>query len=436
MKSAKQKRTAVFMLMLACLAIGLAPARAHAQDTSLSAPISDQLSTESVTDGFDSSFDAESSSLTNPFLRTDISDPTNAQLLGSSISPLDAGVYVPGSGFIAPDTTVLTDAQQAVSQFDPYFGGRQSKAFAVGGALNFRAERNSRQSGAGSFSAGSEQASFADGTSGRAAFSAQTATQTSATAFSGEGAAVDDGLSLSLPAPEASLAATSPTFAGGAAIAADPALLVAEAVNPSAGDAPDADGALAQPSAQVGQFFATSDAMPAESQFDDGQTPLLRSAALPGRVLPTLVQYGPAPGGFSDSTKGLAGSPSADAGLLSPLDRRLVGTADSPFPPISDGEVFSHTDTLSPNLHASPQEKVRVPISVVKQRLRMAQQKRVLSGMPLSDAEQVYQKELLDYERYGSQGRSRLPDLSGHGDQTSQAPSSMPHSSMSQGSAY
>lgn len=131
-RGGRQSGGSVLLLLLVSVLLGLAARQVHAQDTSLSpgfgGSISDPLLNNTDSDGFDTSFDAQTSDLTNPYLRTDISDPTNANIMGSTISPIVGGVYVYGSSVPTPETQVLTDAQQAAHLDDPYFGGRQSRA--------------------------------------------------------------------------------------------------------------------------------------------------------------------------------------------------------------------------------------------------------------------------------------------------------------------
>jgi hypothetical protein len=156
---------------------------------------------------------------------------------------------------------------------------------------------------------------------------------------------------------------------------------------------------------------------------------LLHASIPPGQLQPTLTAYTSAGSGFPDSTRGLADLPSQAALSASPFEKSAQGESVSPFPAISDGEYYSRSSYLSPNLHAQPVLKQKLSLSDEKRRLKVSEHKRITMGMPYSNAEELYRKELTDYTRYGAKGRSSLPDLSGRSDQSSPTQTSMQQAS-------
>ncbi len=173
-------------------AILAAPALCPAQDNGtsisggLSGSISDPLLPGSETGGFNGSFDAGTSSITNPAVHADINDPTHAQLAGSALSPLDnAGVSAAPQ--TSPQTGTLSDAQAAVSLGAFGFGGHRNASFAPAAAAHTLPSAASQTSTA-AFGGLAARSAFAGGTETMSAFSGRTA-GAGAAQFSGEDAA-------------------------------------------------------------------------------------------------------------------------------------------------------------------------------------------------------------------------------------------------------
>lgn len=350
--------------------------------------LSDPFAPSSASDGYNTSFDAGSSNLTNTFVRTDISDPTHAMLDGSTISPVD-DAHVNGYAPTQPRTQVLTDAQMAVFYGEESFGGRQSRAFAAG-ATSFAEAGSSNATSGSTARGGYTKTAFSGSLTGRAAFSSQSALSTIAgQAFSGDVsntpvdpmyAAAESVASVSLADGTRARLSVDPVFANGAA-----------GTDAGAGLGPD----MPQPSAEAGAFFASEDGAQPQYQYDDGETPVLGGPLTPGRIIGTFTNYGQGSGGFSDSTKGMAGEALEGSGSTSPFPPVAL-EGDSPFRSFTDGSVYEMKQSLNPSL--------RVPLvpeksGVALARARRAEQKRVEMGMSAMESEQIYREELRNARR-------------------------------------
>lgn len=345
--------------------------------------LSDPLAPSSGADGFNTSFDASTSNLTNTFLRTDISDPTHAMLDGSFISPVDNANV---NGFVStqPLTQVLTDAQMAVAFGSESFGGRQSRAFAAG-ANSFAETGSSSATSGNSARGGFTRGAFSGSLTGRAAFSSQSASSNiSGQAFSGDvsSAPVDPTYSTAQ-----SIASVSLADGTRARLSVDP-------VFANAGSGMDSSmatqGDPIQPSAEAGEFFASDTGAQPQYQFDDGETPLLGGPLVAGRIIDTSTAYGVGAGGFSDSTKGMAGVPLEGSGSVSPFPS-LTLSGDSPFRSFSDGSVYEPKEYLNPSLSAPP---TKTGNASALARARRAEQKRIEMGMSTTESEEIYQQEV------------------------------------------
>ena len=141
------------------------------------------------------------------------------------------------------------------------------------------------------------------------------------------------------------------------------------------------------PSGTVMATFATPSLLAPTYQYDDGQTPLLGgSGSTPGALLGTAAGYSDSPGGFPDSTLGQAALPSEGtvfgppAGLVA-----SIGTG-SPFPPVSDGGVFTIKAGVRPTLHVTT--TIAAPsMQTFEAHERRLFNKRIVSGMSVSQAE-------------------------------------------------
>ncbi len=381
----------VYVMLAAAACFGIA-GQAKAQVTSLSPSLSDPLTSDNQTEGFDSSFDSGAGSFTAATLHTDISDPTHSQLLGSSLTPMDPA-YVSPYVDTAPRTGVVTDAQSVVGAYGAHSGSRLGQSFSPGASV--AGSQMMRQSAAG---ISSMQASFAGARMGRAS-SSDFSGASSATALAPSGPALS---STSLPsgpgtvqAPQASGSGISKANQSSTAYyATDPVL-----TGSTAGYEGDLglNGDLPAPNTQTAGFFAEAssrDSLPIYA-FDDGQTPAL--AGIPstsGSILPTALDYGPSPTGFSDSTRGLAGLASEASNAMSPLSapRENGGLAASG----GEGVSFAPTLHLVPSLHTAPVVRPSLNFEAVE---RHEQEQRILHGMSISQASEIYKEDLRKYQR-------------------------------------
>ncbi len=376
---------------------------AYAQESlspGLSPGLSGSLSDSTATSGFNTSFDASTASLTNPDLRTDVSDDTHSQLLGSAISPLDNS-YANFAAQTAPMTSTLTNSQSVTGFGNFSFGGRHSQSFAstgTAGTLEAAAARRSSLAGFGT------QAGFATTAGGRAAFSGQTSSLDAGThvGFSGEGVAIPKTVSGAGPAQTL---VSSGASTGGADLASG-----YNAVDPVlSGDKQEADlelaGDMGSPSTQTGAFFAEAEPVERQFQFDDGQTPPSRIAAHPGSILGVAPEYAPNPSGFPDSTRGLAGLAQETSNSASPF-APAGKPGNSPFAPVSEGTVFGLSTPLNPSLHNLSGRPATGSFEAVEHR---AQEQRLTHGVSISDSFNAYQQDRRDYHQ--SVGRRRSPTL-------------------------
>jgi hypothetical protein len=385
------------VLLVVSLGFCLPGETAHAQESlspGLSPSLSDPLSSSSSTTGFNSSFEPEATSITGSDLRTGISDPTNSQLSGSAISPLDNS-YANASVSTAPRTGILTDAQAAVSARDPYFGNRYGQSFAPSGTSGQTASFTGRQAALGSFGATSMQSAFTGNTSSKAFAGTPSSSVGTSLEPPGTGGSLltsQSGVGMTL------LSSGSTAESANSFYATDPVLSGStagyEAGSQIAGDMP-------LPSAQTGGFFAEGSTSVPQFQYDDGQTPFSGFVAgTPGQIVGSAPDYMPSPFGFPDSTKGLAGLPSEASNQQSPFTSSLFSSG-SPFAPVSEGTVYGLTLRFNPNLHAQP---TPVPDSFEAFE-RRAQERRIIHGYSISQSSRMYQQDLRAYQR--GQGRQQ-----------------------------
>jgi hypothetical protein len=398
------------------LLLGLFSAQAlHAQAIgTLPDGVSTQVSESDQQQGFDTSFESSDSNLSDPELRTDISDPTHSVLENSTSSALVNG-YADSYAETQPRTQVLTDAQQAVSFGDSSFGGSQSRAFTT---QAFGGTGLSRRLSGASPSIGSGASAFPTSISARAAFSSQTAQPLRTNdAFAGRGITADAAPADPSYSGAYSVAPVSLPDGTRAVLQSDPAFTN---VSTNLTGPIDTTDDLPQPTVAAAAFFARQATTPPQTQFDDGQTPLLAPALEPGRVIGQQLEYANSSTGFSDSTRGLAGLPLEAAQAYSPLERSPT-MVESPFPAVSSGEVFGQRLYLLPDLHTQESSEPQVNLTALRVKLRQAEQKRIFLGMSPGRAEQIYRLEFKQALQKARQPRTDLPELSDQGEQSRSA---------------
>ena len=376
---------------------------ASAQDTSFSPSLSSPLIQSTSTSGFNSVFDSESANLTNPELHTDISDPTHSQLLGSVLSPASIPVVNSDAGG-TPQTGTLSDAQLASQYGAGGVPGHRDSAFGSS-AISSRFSNlvDAQSFRGGGYGAMGGQMASAEGLHTRNAFSA------SASSVAGNAPATPISGSLS---PD-----LDPRFVSRQRVdSLGTSLTVGVATDPvltgtlmSLEDDLHLQGDMPAPSSQTAQFFA-SFASPSitQYQYEDGQTPPLRTFETPGVVLGAAPSYGVASNGFPDSTRGSAGLAAESEALGSPLERIYTGM--SPLASSMADNASGLRQRLNPNLHASPAPTAPQSFETFE---RQAQDRRLLSGLSISQSSMVYQKDLRDYQRRGQRRSSRLQSSSG-----------------------
>ena len=393
------------VLMMTIPFLGV-PVRVGAQVTSVSPSLSNSLSDESQTEGFDSSFDPEASNLTNPTLHSDVSDPTHSQLLGSSLTPMDAA-YISPYVETNPLTGTISDAQSVIGTSDIHFGGRQGQGFSLG--ASFAGSQVMRQGAAGTLGTASMQASFGGGVAGRGSYAGLSAGGPgAAVAFSGQSApsaAMPSGIGL-VQAPQTGSSGTGmASETSGGYYATDPVLSGSTAGYEGRLEMGDD---LPSPSSQTAQFFVEGSAGASSPlyAFDDGQTPAPGGIpSPPGSVLLTGVDYNPSPTGFPDSTRGLAGLASETSSATSPLSSStsqngtLFATGD-------EGISFSPVLHLVPSLHSVP---ITRPTFNFEAAERREQEQRLLHGVSISQSSEIYKEDLRKYRRQAGRALPQMP---------------------------
>ena len=394
------------LALFAAVVIGelLANGSAHAQGSlspGLSPSLSDPLSASSSIGGYDTTFGPDAGTITGNELRTGVSDPTNSQLLGSAISPLDNS-YANSSVSTSPQTGTLTDAQQAVGSRDPSFGVHYSQGFSPTSTLSQAASFTGRQVASGSFGTASTQSAFTASASGKPLTKAADAAPSTTSGELGQGVStqasllgIDMMMQTSSPGSGLSYYATDPVLTGSTS--------GYEADLELAGD-------MASPSSQTGGFFAESTAAQVRFQYDDGQTPSRDPVPAPGQISGAAPEYAPSPSGFPDSTKGLAGLPTEASNQTSPFRSLSNPSTSSPFAPVSDGTVYGLTLRFNPNLHALPAPAA----GSFEAYERRAQEQRIMQGYSISQASSAHQQDLREYQSRNGKGqrRSTRPDFS------------------------
>ncbi len=372
-----------------------AAAAARAQSTSFSNSISGSLSTpiadSTAESGFNSSFDAITANLPTPDIHVDISDATHSHLLGSTLSPADTA-YANAYAETAPHTAALTDAQSVVGANDFYFGGgRRSQAFAAGGLQRYAGTAATRQEMRGSTGAASMAAAFTGAVSARDAFSGRAAAKRGTEAgFSGEG--------LALPAVQTGPGATQTLAASGAPdesagfFATDPVLT---GFTSGWKTGPELHGDMASPSLEASMFFSEAPVPREAYAFDDGQTPPIRRAQMPGQILGLPPTFNASATGFPDSTKGEAALPTESSAQVSPFNRGVDPNGPR-FAPVSDGTVYEPRTRLVPSLHERFYEPKTGSFEAYERRL---QRLRISHGMSISQAASAKQDDLRAFQR-------------------------------------
>ncbi len=360
------------------------------------------LNTSSNTAGFDSSFDPESSNLTNEEAHTEVSDDTHSQLEGTSFSPMQNS-FANASVETTPRTGVNANSQSVIGENSFGFGGHRNPSFSSGGLAGAAGGFAARQAALAALGLQSMQSSFTGGYSGRTVFSGQEASAQAGTyvGFSGEGVAVPQtpaGIGITQ-----ALTSTNKEDLGAAYYATDPVLS-----NQNGAYTVDLElmGDMPSPSSQTSQMFAETIPVDIHFQYDDGQTPPITVPAVPGPILGMAPEYLPAQGGFPDSTMGMAGQTPEAANSFSPLSG-LRNTEISPFAPVSEGTLFGVRAGVHPNLHSQPRSYVDGSFEAFERR---AQENRLIHGAGISMSSALYQQDLQQYREQTS-GRPRRPTL-------------------------
>ncbi len=392
----------LFCFSVAVLHTPWCTVKAYAQVTSLSPSVSDSLSSSSDTEGFNGNIVPGAGNITNSELHTDVSDPTHSQLLGSSLTPLD-NPYVSPYANSNPQTGVLTDAQAAVGAMLPS-GGRRGEAGFNPGAGSFGSETN-RLTSLSSLGTVSMQSAFSGGAGGRAAFSAASGLNSSSGSDQAGAQISPSTYSSAMPTAVAPSAAAT----GGTQTATyrftDPVLSGSTAGYE--GDL-ELDGDLPTPSLQTGQFFAETRS-PSEIaplyDFDDGQTQSSKAGiAAAGQVFASNPEYNPSPTGFDDSTRGLAGLPSEASNAVSPLSSRLSSTSSV----LSFGITVPDMDAprLIPSLHTAAAARPYFNFEAAE---RHEQEQRIIHGVSISQASEIYKQDLRKYRQQAGRALPRRP---------------------------
>ncbi len=356
---------------------------------SLSGSLSDPITAGSPESGFNTSFDATTSSFTNGAVHSDVNDPTHAQLLGSTLSPFD-NAFVNAGVQTSPRTGVLSDAQSSVGLNDFGFGGHRNLSFVPGGTAHTLSSASTRPS-SNLYGAASTQAAFTGGMSANAAFNGRAGRAVAAPAgFAGDASASAASSNTQSSAAQPSADGTGTTGRTGTQFT-DPVLTGSSAGYDTGSEI---HGDLPTPSTQTGSFFAIASRPEPAYQYDDGQTPLSGRAAVAGPVLGGAPEYFHSTSGFPDSTKGQAGSMLDIETGVSPLSAPPTASG-SPFAAVSGGDVYQPKTRLNPNLQAQTTR----PTGSFEQYERRLRRARLARGASISQADTVYQQDLKDYRR-------------------------------------
>ena len=412
-------------LLAAVLFFAFPPTRALAQDDGSS--VSGSLADDTPDSGLTADFDPDGG-FTQGDLHTDVSDPTHSQLLGSALSPSDFS-FTSADVFANVNSSTLTDAQSAVDVSDlPGGGGARNQTFAAGSS-SATAASSERQDSRLAFASGTLTAAFSGGES-KSAFSGLSVqlTHVGGQSFSGQGVALPP--ATTGVGPTQTLVQTSGTgeaqqsSAGqesdgqGVYYATDPVLTgQAETSIPSL----QLGTQIPSPTLQVSGLFLepAAQAVP-QYEYDDGQTPQTAAsrAPIPGAILSEPPDYIEAASGFPDSTMGTAALPTEASNFVSPLVT-LKDPEASPFPAVSDGNVFGVKAGLHPSLHHLRQTPLH---SSFRDYERKAQEERLLHGMSITEAQQFYQADLRSFQEAGNGERKSTIQPFGSNQDQNQTP--------------
>ena len=411
-------------LALSVMILLTAAGIARAQDTSLSPPLSDPISSsiydESAVTGPSSNLIPGSADLTRPFIREGISDP-----LGYLIETGDMSPYPAGGGLVdsyvndVVRAEVLNDST-AASRFSEYRNNRLLMAGA--GAMNTPTGRTSAAGGTlstfnyGAHPAGSGSSRGSLGQSFLAG-SSMAARGGGAAAMGGDGSFLDPNAlaAASLSSSPSSLGGQPESSTGATAgVGSD---MDADASSSSASGAPM--GALPPPSGSGfdGQLLGTSamDTASGMGSAASGGSSETLVGPRPGSLFPDVSQSSSSGTGFQDSTMGTAGLPyQQDGPGTSPLAYSHLGLAASPFPDMS-GET---TSFLHPSLTSRQGISGRAPSveALLRESVRKARMQALISGrqvtLPSPFEQRAMERAFLAKHRGGQQRRpSRIPSV-------------------------
>ena len=376
------RRAGISILFVVFLFVGCRAM--YAQDdglsTSIAPPIDPGITASDQQQGLDSVFNASTSNLANPEPHAGINDPLHSNLETNSLSPLVSEQVLSGT-LSNPLTKTITDSTALVGVNDFGFGQR-SRSFVAGAVVSGRIQ-----------TAGAEVGSQTQGVGAmRAAF---TVSQKSSNAFSGDAVGASEPPGPYGAGSETSASGPGNETRGRAALSETDPILSGSTAGYEV--SLQLDGDMPTPSSETAGFFAEAPGT-AENNFayDDGQTPGIGlSGSQPGTIIGTSPEYSVATNGFPDSTRGTAAIPTEASNATTPFAEIFNGTG-SPFPAVSEGTVFGVHTGVNPDLHAMAS---LTPVTSFHAYERHLQEERIIHGVSITNAAEVYQQDLRSYQK-------------------------------------
>jgi hypothetical protein len=355
--------------LVAC-GLSLVPLQAKAQ--SLSPSLSDSLAPDSTETGFDATYASGAGTIGETF-HEDVTDATHSDLFGTSMSPLSQGASP--SGTVNASSDSYGQRTDALQLSDSNAGG--SRGGGGGSAFRSSAFGAAGSTGTDGFGLASASSAF------RPTMLTGTAMRTAGRAAGGTANSQGMGPGSSGVAPAGGRQASgtsSATDAGELSAGVDPVLLpVNQGTDSMGGDILTSES----PAAEAAGFFSTA-TMPRQTQFDDGVTPSLSVARIPGSMEPVMSEYSHAENGFPDSTQGTAASPLMTAEIHAP--HGLTTRAPSSSAPDTDGNLFALKTGVSRDLFATAGSAITATARARAAIDRQFEQS-VINGGDLADAE-------------------------------------------------
>lgn len=347
--------------------------------------------------GLDSAFDPSTSNLSNPEVRTGISDPLHSQLLGSELSPM-ADSFANFS-VDAQSTSGVDGKSGALSERRGAGRGQESQDFLVGSNAVEAGGMETRLQAMRSLGTESMRSAFSGGAAANQAFAGRDMSSPESQETGGPTAS---GM------PEATLAAAEGAMGSPRAPRFTDPVLTGSSAGYEASDL-ELGTNMATPSSATAGFFAEPVVTrEAHYEFDDGQTPGFSPGPEPGGVLGGGPQYFPPKNGFPDSTTGTAGLAPETSNWNSPFSS-MSSITSSPFPPVSEGTVYGVHTGIAVDLHAPPLPEPRVSFAEYE---RQMQEQRIVHGATITQAAEAYQRDLRSYQKLGGpKNHSSLQEL-------------------------